>query len=136
MIIKNNRSPIYYYKLFLTFNKIIPWKSTITNVQVISFTCQSICSHNCLVATNHQTFLSTKYLLISDFDNHKYMELNGNFFLPKIIVVFRTDLHKMKINTELCCKRYDFLTKKTLDDNIQIYLYGLLCKPVLSMRTV
>jgi hypothetical protein len=23
-----------------------------------------------------------------------------------------TDLHKMKINTELCCKRYDFLTKK------------------------
>jgi hypothetical protein len=43
---------------------------------------------------------------------------------------FRTDLHKMKINTELCYKRYDFLTKKTqnyryqnycLDDNIQIY---------------
>jgi hypothetical protein len=23
-----------------------------------------------------------------------------------------------------------------LDDNIQIYLYGLLCEPVLSMRTV
>ena len=35
------------------------------------------------------------------------------FFIPKIIVVFRTDLHKMKINTKLCCKRYDFLTKKT-----------------------
>jgi hypothetical protein len=33
------------------------------------------------------------------------------FFIPKIIVVFRTDPHKMKINTELCCKRYDFLTK-------------------------
>ena len=33
--------------------------------------------------------------------------------MPKIIVVFRTDLHKMKINTELCCKRYEFLTKKT-----------------------
>jgi hypothetical protein len=54
------------------------------------------------------------------------------FFIPKIIVDFRTDLHKMKINTELCCKRYDFLTKKTqnyryqnycLDDNIQIYSY-------------
>ena len=68
-----------------------------------------------------------------------------NFFIPKIIVDFRTDLHKMKINTELCCKRYDFLTKKTqnyryqnycLDDNIQIYSYGLLCEHVLSMRTV
>ena len=34
------------------------------------------------------------------------------FFMPNIIVVFRTDLHKMKINTKLCCKRYDFLTKK------------------------
>jgi hypothetical protein len=63
----------------------------------------------------------------------------------RIDVVFRTDLHKMKINTELCCKRYDFLTKNTqtiviriivLDDNIQIYLYGLLCEHVLSMRTV
>ena len=69
----------------------------------------------------------------------------ANFFIPKIIVDFRTDLHKMKINTELCCKRYDFLTKKTqnyryqnycLDDNIQIYSYGLLCEHVLSMRTV
>ena len=30
---------------------------------------------------------------------------NRNFFIPKIIVVFRTDLHRMKINTELCCKR-------------------------------
>ena len=68
-----------------------------------------------------------------------------NFFIPKIIVDFRPDLHKMKINTELCCKRYDFLTKKTqnyryqnycLDDNIQIYSYGLLCEHVLSMRTV
>jgi hypothetical protein len=34
------------------------------------------------------------------------------FFIPKIIVVFRTDLHKMKIYTELCCKRYDFFDKK------------------------
>ena len=43
----------------------------------------------------------------------------------------------MKINTELCCKRYDFLTKKTQnyryhnycpDDNIQIYSYGLLLR--------
>ena len=68
-----------------------------------------------------------------------------NFFLPKIIVDFRTDLHKMKINTEFCCKRYDFLTKNPqnyryqnyrLDDNIQIYSYGLLCEHVLSMRTV
>jgi hypothetical protein len=51
----------------------------------------------------------------------------------------------MKINTELCCKKYDFMTKKTqnyryqnycLDDNIQIYSYGLLCEYVLSMRTV
>jgi hypothetical protein len=57
--------------------------------------------------------------------------------------IFRADLHKMKINTELCCKRYDFLTKKTqnyryqtycLDDNIQIYSYGLLCEHVLSME--
>ena len=67
------------------------------------------------------------------------------FFIPKIIVDFRTDLHKMKIKTELCCKRYDFLAKETqnyryqnycLDDNIQIYSYGLLCEHVLSMRTV
>ena len=51
----------------------------------------------------------------------------------------------MKIKTELCCKRYDFLAKETqnyryqnycLDDNIQIYSYGLLCEHVLSMRTV
>ena len=65
--------------------------------------------------------------------------------LIKIIVDFRTDLHKMKINTELCCKRYDFLTKKTqnyryqnycLDDKIQIYSYGILCEHLLSMRTV
>ena len=51
----------------------------------------------------------------------------------------------MKINTELCCKRYDVLTKKTqsyryqnycLDDNIQIYSYGLLCEHVLNMRTI
>jgi hypothetical protein len=51
----------------------------------------------------------------------------------------------MKINTELCCKRYDFLTKKTQnyrycnycpDDNIQIYSYDLLCEHVLSVRTV
>jgi hypothetical protein len=49
----------------------------------------------------------------------------------------------MLIVTELCCKRYNFLTKKTqnyryqnycLDDNIQIYSYGLLCEHVLSMR--
>ena len=66
-------------------------------------------------------------------------------FISKIIVDFCTDLHKMKINTELCCKRYDFLTKKTqnyryqnycLDDNIQIYSFGLQCEHVLSMRTV
>jgi hypothetical protein len=43
------------------------------------------------------------------------------FFIPKIIVVFRTDLHKMKINTELCCKRYDFLTKKTQNYRYQNY---------------
>jgi hypothetical protein len=51
----------------------------------------------------------------------------------------------MKINTELCRKKYDFLTKNpktiviriiVLDDNIQIYSYVLLCKPVLSMRTI
>jgi hypothetical protein len=35
------------------------------------------------------------------------------FSYPKLLSFFRTDLHKMKINTELCCKRYDFLTKKT-----------------------
>jgi hypothetical protein len=34
------------------------------------------------------------------------------FLLSWTIIPFRTDLHKMKINTELCCKRYDFLTKK------------------------
>ena len=68
------------------------------------------------------------------------------FFIPKIIVVFRTDLHKMKINTELCCKRYDFFDKKdpklSLSEllsritRIQIYSYDLLCEPVLSMCTV
>ena len=46
------------------------------------------------------------------------------FFIPKIIVVFRTDLHKMKINTELCCKRYDFLTKKTQNYRYQNYCPG------------
>jgi hypothetical protein len=46
------------------------------------------------------------------------------FFIPKIIVVFRTDLHKMKINTELCCKRYDFLTKKTQNYRFQNYCPG------------
>jgi hypothetical protein len=46
------------------------------------------------------------------------------FFIPKIIVVFRTDLHKMKINTELRCKRYDFLTKKTQNYRYQNYCPG------------
>ena len=46
------------------------------------------------------------------------------FFIPKFIVVFRTDLHKMKINTELCCKRYDFLTKKTQNYRYQNYCPG------------
>ena len=36
------------------------------------------------------------------------------FSYPKLLSFFHTDLHKMKINTELCCKRYDFLTKKTI----------------------
>ena len=44
--------------------------------------------------------------------------------MPKIIVVFRTDLHKMKINTELCCKRYNFLTKKTQNYRYQNYCPG------------
>jgi hypothetical protein len=50
--------------------------------------------------------------------------LNRNFFIPKIIVVFRTDLHKMKINTELCGKRYDFLTKKTQNYRYRNYCPG------------
>ena len=63
------------------------------------------------------------------------------FSYPKLLSI--TVL--MKINTELCCKRYDSLTKKTqnyryqnycLDDNIQIYSYGLLCEHGLSLRTV
>ena len=45
-------------------------------------------------------------------------------FMPKIVVVFRADLHKMKINTELCCKRYDFLTKKTQNYRYQNYCPG------------
>ena len=66
------------------------------------------------------------------------------FLKLKIIVVFRIDLHKMKINTELCCKRYDFFDKKdpklSLSEflsritRIKIYSYDLLCEPVLSMR--
>jgi hypothetical protein len=32
--------------------------------------------------------------------------------MPHAPVVFRTDLHKMKINTELCCKRYEFIVSK------------------------
>jgi hypothetical protein len=46
--------------------------------------------------------------------------------LPKkhMFVIFRTDLHKMKINTELCCKRYDFLTKKTQNYRYQNYCPG------------
>jgi len=64
------------------------------------------------------------------------------FSYPKLLLF---SVHKMKINTELCCKRYDFLTKKDpklslsellSDDNIQFYSYGLLCEHVLSMRTV
>jgi hypothetical protein len=50
----------------------------------------------------------------------------------------------MKINTKLCCKRYNFLKKKkdpklSLSEllsritRIQIYSYDLLCEPVLSM---
>ena len=38
------------------------------------------------------------------------------FFIPKIIVDFRTDLHKMKINTELCCKRYEKDPKLSLSE--------------------
>ena len=87
-------------------------------------------------------------MLCKDYLNYKKnlkVYQNRNFFIHKIIVVFRTDLHKMMINTELCCKRYDFLTKKTqlsLSEllsritRIQIYSYDLLCEPVLSMHTV
>jgi hypothetical protein len=52
--------------------------------------------------------------------NNIYYQL-PNFFIPKIIVDFRPDLHKMKINTELCCKRCDFLTKKTQNYRYQNY---------------
>jgi hypothetical protein len=37
---------------------------------------------------------------------------------------FRTELHKMKINTELCCKSNDFLTKKTQNYCYQNYCPG------------
>ena len=47
-----------------------------------------------------------------------------NVFIPKIIVFFRTALHKMKINTELCCKRYDALTKKTQNYRYRNYCPG------------
>jgi hypothetical protein len=54
-----------------------------------------------------------------------------NFFIPKIIFDFRTDLHKMKINTELCSPRflcrhnfgYEKITQ--LVDNIPLKFYGL-----------
>jgi hypothetical protein len=49
---------------------------------------------------------------------------NRNFFIPKIIVVFRTDLHKIKINTELYCKIYDFFTKKTQNYSYRNYCPG------------
>jgi hypothetical protein len=67
------------------------------------------------------------------------------FIVSKQCAYSRRDLYKMKINTELCCKRYLFWQKRPktiviriifLDDNIQIYSYGLLCELVLSMRTV
>jgi len=68
------------------------------------------------------------------------------FFIPKSIVVFRTDLHKMKINTELCLQKIRFFDKKdpklSLSEllskitRIPIYSYDLLCEPVLSMRTI
>ena len=34
------------------------------------------------------------------------------FSYPKLLSFSVLDLHKMKINTELCCKRYDFFYKK------------------------
>ena len=40
-----------------------------------------------------------------------------NFFIPKIIVDFRTDLHKMKINTgRVMLQKIRFFDKKDLDD--------------------
>jgi hypothetical protein len=42
----------------------------------------------------------------------------------RVWTLFHTDLHKMKINTELCCKRYDFLTKKTQNYCYQNYCPG------------
>ena len=52
-------------------------------------------------------------------------------YIPKIIVVFRTDLHKMKINTKLCYKRYDFLTKKT-----QNYHYRNYCPEYQEFKSI
>jgi hypothetical protein len=46
------------------------------------------------------------------------------FFISNIIVVFRTDLHKMKINTKLCCKGYDLLTEKTQNYRYRNYFLG------------
>jgi hypothetical protein len=42
----------------------------------------------------------------------------------KIIVDFRSDLRKMMINTDLWCKRYDFLTKKTQNYHYRNYCPG------------
>jgi hypothetical protein len=56
------------------------------------------------------------------------------FSYPKLVSISVLTFIKWRLNTELCCKRYDFLTKKrpktiviriiVLDDNIQIYSYG------------
>jgi hypothetical protein len=65
------------------------------------------------LAFSSEHFISIKHRILGTFNINKKNQSerlyafkgllvhNRNFFIPKIIVVFRTDLHKMKINTEL-----------------------------------
>jgi hypothetical protein len=69
------------------------------------------------------------------------------FSYPKLFSFSILTFIEWKINTRVMLQKIRFFDKKhpklsiviriiVLDDNIQIYSYGLLCEPVLSMHTV
>ena len=98
-----------------------------TNIRIL-FTNYDIITYFLNLASCSEHFISIKHRILGTFNINKKNQSerlyafkgllvhNRNFFIPKIIVVFRTDLHKMKIEHriigEYATKRCFFDLKK------------------------
>ena len=136
---RSNFTPLL--SMWKTTNHTLKWKTTVWHWKVTKYLLCIVWGVVSLVNLTLAMTMCCNFTL----KVHPYIVYqNRNFFIPKIIVVFRTDLHKMKINTKL--QKIRFFDKKdqklSLSEllsritRIQIYSYDLLCEPVLSMHTV